>query len=129
MTAERMRDSGSALWRALAVFAGLGVAWLLTANIVGAGVGASATAGQGAGAGAGAGLIAAVALVAATTAAVVALSATLRTLIATIVALSGASVARAPAERIDLPATITQSRPDAPGRPQPRAPGRRLAAA
>ncbi|MCS5718902.1 DUF6412 domain-containing protein [Herbiconiux sp. CPCC 205763] len=129
MTAQRMRDSGSAAWRLLAAATGLGFAWLLTANVVGAGVGASVSAGSSTGAGAGAGLIAAVALVAATTAAAMALSASLRILIATIVALSGASVARAPSERVDLPVMITQSRPDAPGRPQPRAPGRRLAAA
>ncbi len=113
-----MRVTRGSAWRVVAVTLGLGIAWLLVADASAAGgvPGATST---------GAGVLAAVALVAAASAAAIASSASLRILIATLVALAGASVARAPAERIDLPATITQSRPDAPGRPLPRAPGDR----
>lgn len=99
---------------------GAGLVWLVTAD--------SASSASGASVGLGVGFGLALTVLAAS-AALVAVSDTVRAIVGALLALLGASVPRPPADRIDLPATITQRRPDAPGRPQPRAPGLLLAIA
>jgi predicted alternative tryptophan synthase beta-subunit len=111
VSGERGRKAVGAVARVIAVALGLGIVWFVAGN-------GDATVG----------VAAAVAVVAAS-ATFVAAAASARILIGAIVALLGASVSARPSERIDLPATITQSRPDAPGRPRTRAPGRLLAVA
>jgi hypothetical protein len=101
----------------VAVALGLGAVWLVTAQ-----GGGDPAAGLGVSMGLALSVAGAVGVIAA-------VSASARLILGALLALIGAVVGRAPAERIDLPATITQRRPDAPGRPQPRAPGRLLAIA
>ncbi len=52
-----------------------------------------------------------------------------RALVSLLAARLGASVPPQPEESTELPTVIVQSRPDAPGKPSPRAPGLFLAAA
>jgi hypothetical protein len=99
----------AALLRLLAVVAGLGLVWFVTAGATPASGGLLLGA-------------AGVALATAVVAAAAVSAASARVAVALVVALSG-SASRRPAERIDLPAAITQARPDAAGRPRPRAPG------
>ncbi|WP_291044343.1 DUF6412 domain-containing protein [Herbiconiux sp.] len=117
-----MQASAARAGRTAAVLLGMGfgagLVWLVTTDS------ASSASGAGVGLGVGVGVGFGVALtVLAASAAFTAVSDTVRTVVGALLALLGASVPRPPAARIDLPATITQRRPDAPGRPQPRAPG------
>ncbi|MCS5736181.1 DUF6412 domain-containing protein [Herbiconiux daphne] len=106
----RVREGLAAAARVVAVGLGVGFVWMVSSS-----------------GDVSPGVVAALAVVAG--ASLVALTVSSRVLVAALVALAAASVAGPPAEPVELPATITQSRPDAPGRPQPRAPGRLLAAA
>ncbi|MFB2584469.1 DUF6412 domain-containing protein [Herbiconiux liukaitaii] len=115
---SRRRRAGSRLLsgellRLLAVALGLGFVWFVSSSVGPGFPGAEA-------------LLATVAVVAAASS--VALVAALASLV--LVLTGGASGGAPPsaAAAVELPATITQSRPDAPGNPQPRAPGRLLAA-
>ncbi|MGA1835292.1 DUF6412 domain-containing protein [Herbiconiux sp. 11R-BC] len=108
----------TALLRLLAVAMGLGFTWF-----VAAGLGSVAAPGLDP---APTGILAAVAVLAAA-AGLAHVSASARLLLASILALSGPRTERGGDDDPGLPAVITQSRPDAPGRPQPRAPGRLLA--
>lgn len=127
----RMRDtvwaSTSRAARAASVLLGMGfgagLVWLVTAH-----PGSGSAPGVGLELGVGIGFGVALTVLAGV-AALAAVADSVRMIVGALLALLGASVAGAPAERVDLPATITQRRPDAPGRPQPRAPGLLLAIA
>ncbi|WP_157078980.1 DUF6412 domain-containing protein [Herbiconiux solani] len=98
----------SAVVRLLSVVMGLGLVWFVSSSVSGQ---------------AAPGLVLAAAVL--TAGALVAVVAA-RGVLAAIAWMLRATEPRHPAERIDLPASIVQSRPDAPGRPQPRAPGHLL---
>ncbi len=121
MTGERMPGGVDSLARRAAVISGLGFVWLVTAGAAGYGL---ATAGQPA-----APSVAVLVVIAAAAAALATVSATSRILLALAAALARAAAASPPGERPDLPVRVTQSRPDAAGKPRPRAPGRLLAVA
>jgi hypothetical protein len=111
MSGERMRTGGHALLRVAAVALGLGLVWFVSSS--GAVDPAALTA-------------FAIAAAAATATALVLAA---RGLGAVIAALVGITPVERPRDDADLPVAIVQSRPDAPGRPRTRAPGRLLAAA
>lgn len=123
MTSERMPGTSASLARVVAMALGLGFVWFVSAGVASAGV-LSASGVPGAPSDA----LVVVLAVLATAGATVAAMSSARILLARTTARSGAPERR-PREHADLGVTITQSRPDAPGRPRTRAPGRALQAA
>ncbi|TAJ50006.1 MAG: hypothetical protein EPO52_01370 [Herbiconiux sp.] len=120
MTGERMRGAGRALVRHAGVISGLGFVWLVTAGATSGGLDAGQPANS---------AVAVMVVIAAAAAALATVSALSRILLALAAAVAGAAAAAPPGERPDLPVRITQARPDAAGKPRPRAPGRLLAVA
>lgn len=118
MTGERVPSVIDVIARRAAVLSGLGFVWLVTASLGSAG----AAAGQPANS-----AVAVMVVIAA--AALATVSATSRILLALAAACDRAAAAAPPGERPDLPVRVTQARPDAAGKPRPRAPGRLLAVA
>jgi hypothetical protein len=113
MTAESTRAAARALLRVTAVALGLGLVWFISSS------GALDT-----------GTVTALALAATATALAAGSAAVaLRALGAVLARFVRASARPCPTTDVDLPVTVVQSRPDAPGRPRTRAPGRLLAAA
>jgi len=121
MTGERMRGAIDKLARRTAVLSGLGFVWLVTASIGSAGVAAAGQPAHSA--------VAVMVVIAAAAATLATVSATARILLALAAAFARAAAAVPPGERPDLPVRITQARPDAAGKPRPRAPGRLVAVA
>jgi len=117
-----MEGAISAVARRTAVISGLGFVWLVTASIGSAGV--AAVAGPPANS-----AVAVMVVIAAAAAALATVSATSRILTALAAAFARAAAAAPPGDRPDLPVRVTQARPDAAGKPRPRAPGRLLAVA
>jgi hypothetical protein len=111
MTSGPIRPALHALVSVAAVALGVGLVWFITSGVPVDGGAASLLA------------LAATALLAASVVAAV------RALGAVIARLATASAPPRPSDDADLPVTVVQSRPDAPGRPRTRAPGRLLAAA
>jgi hypothetical protein len=116
MTADSMRVAARDVLRLAAVASGLGLVWF---------VGSSGALDSGA---VTALALAATALAAGSVAAA-SVASVLRALGAVLARFVRASARPRPADDVDLPVTVVQSRPDAPGRPRTRAPGRLLAAA
>ncbi|MFB2556893.1 DUF6412 domain-containing protein [Herbiconiux liangxiaofengii] len=114
MSGERMRAGTSALLTLTAVALGLGLVWFISSS------GATGAVDPA--------LLSALAL-AATAVALTSAVLAVRTLGAVIAAMLGASARPRPDDDVELPVVVLQSRPDAPGRPRTRAPGRLLAAA
>ncbi|WP_440708767.1 DUF6412 domain-containing protein [Herbiconiux sp. YIM B11900] len=114
MSTRLRHGRGAGALRVLGVVLGLGLVWFVSDT-----TGAPSSA------------LLVAALIAAGTAATAlgAVSTGARALISLLAARLGASVAPPPAESAELPTVIVQSRPDAPGKPSPRAPGQFLAAA